>query len=115
MGYNNSRIQIVDRTGRVLLTAGDIQSATGIQLASVVEGEKVNKYWLFLQNKVLDPLYYQILTKPSNDFIDELYSEVTREGAHISSALRGAPNPVPQSVRLSDQAAGGGSSDYGKQ
>ena len=35
MGYNNSRIQIVDRSGRVLLTAGDIQSATGIRLASV--------------------------------------------------------------------------------
>ncbi|MGA0445961.1 MAG: proteobacterial dedicated sortase system histidine kinase [Pseudohongiellaceae bacterium] len=100
MGYNNSRIQIVDRTGRVLLTAGDIQSATGIQLASVADGEKVNKYWLFLQNKILDPLYYQILTKPSNDFIDELYSEVTREGAHISSALRGAP--LTQFRNLSD-------------
>ena len=66
----------------------------------VADGEKVNKYWLFLQNKILDPLYYQILTKPSNDFIDELYSEVTREGAHISSALRGAP--LTQFRNLSD-------------
>ena len=35
MGHNNSRIQVVDRSGRVLLTAGDIQSATGIQLTPI--------------------------------------------------------------------------------
>ena len=28
-------------------------------------------------------------SKPSNDFFDELYSGVTREGAHIDSALQG--------------------------
>lgn len=89
MGYNNSRIQIVDRTGRVLLTVGDIQSATGLTLSSANSEKRTNKYWLYLQNKILDPLYYQILTKPSNDFIDELYSDVTREGAHIDSALQG--------------------------
>lgn len=91
MGHNNSRIQVVDRSGRVLLTAGDIQSATGIQLNPIESGVPINKYWLYIQNKILDPLYYQILSKPSNDFIDDLYSEVTREGAHISSALDGTP------------------------
>lgn len=91
MGHNNSRIQVVDRSGRVLLTAGDIQSATGIQLTPIERGVPINKYWLYIQNKILDPLYYQILSKPSNDFIDDLYSEVTREGAHISSALDGTP------------------------
>ena len=29
--------------------------------------------------------------QPSNDFIDELYSDVTREGNHINSALMGVP------------------------
>lgn len=91
MGHNNSRIQVVDRSGRVLLTAGDIQSATGIQLTPIESGVPINKYWLYVQNKILDPLYYQLLTKPSNDFIDDLYSEVTRGGAHISSALNGTP------------------------
>lgn len=89
MGHNNSRIQVVDRTGRVLLTVGDIQSATGLMLTSQTNEEPVNKYWLFIQNNVLDPIYYRILTRPSNDFIDELYSGVTREGDHINSALQG--------------------------
>jgi len=89
MGHNNSRIQVVDRSGRVLLTVGDIQSATGLILTTPVSQERVNKYWLFIQNRILNPLYSQILTKPSNDFIDELYSGVTREGAHINSALQG--------------------------
>lgn len=90
MGHNNSRIQVVDRSGRVLLTAGDIQSATGLLLGQP-DQEPVNKYWLYVQDKVLNPLYYQILSKPSNDFIDELYTGVTRAGAHIDSALQGEP------------------------
>ncbi|MEQ8954089.1 MAG: proteobacterial dedicated sortase system histidine kinase, partial [Gammaproteobacteria bacterium] len=88
MGHNNSRIQVVDRSGRVLLTVGDIQSATGLQVSPGFD-EPVNKYWYFVQDRILNPLYYRILTKPSNDFIDELYTGVTREGAHIDSALSG--------------------------
>lgn len=91
MGHNNSRIQVVDRSGRVLLTVGDIQSATGLLLTPTPDQERTNKYWLYVQNKILNPLYYQILSKPSNDFIDELYSDVTRAGAHIDSALEGTP------------------------
>ena len=91
MGHNNSRIQVVDRSGRVLLTVGDIQSATGLSVSSRIEDARTNKVWLYIQNKILNPLYYQILTKPSNDFIDDLYSDVTRAGAHIDSALEGTP------------------------
>jgi dedicated sortase system histidine kinase len=92
MGHNNSRIQIVDRGGRVLLTVGDIQSATGLQLERPAD-ERLsgNKAMTYVQDKILNPLYYQILSKPSNDFIDELYSGVRREGAHIDSALNGVP------------------------
>lgn len=89
MGHNNSRIQVVDRGGRVLLTVGDIQSATGLTVSSRIGDARSNKYWLYIQNKILNPFYYQILTKPSNDFIDDLYSDVTRAGAHIDSALEG--------------------------
>ncbi|MEQ8408209.1 MAG: proteobacterial dedicated sortase system histidine kinase [Gammaproteobacteria bacterium] len=91
MGHNNSRIQVVDRSGRVLLSVGDIQTATGLQPTTPAADEPVNKYWLYLQDKILNPLYYQILTKPSSDFIDDLYSGVTRDGAHIDSALDGTP------------------------
>ncbi|GAB5501142.1 MAG: proteobacterial dedicated sortase system histidine kinase [Pseudohongiellaceae bacterium] len=91
MGHNNSRIQVVDRSGRVLLTVGDIQTATGLQLNSDNNGAAANKYWRYVQERILNPLYYQILTKPSNDFIDDLYSDVTRDGAHIDSALNGVP------------------------
>ncbi len=102
MGHNNSRIQVVDRGGRVLLSVGDIQSATGIQLSPVEEKTtELNNYLKLLQDKILNPIYYQVLTKPSNDFIDELYSGVTREGAHISSALEG--NPFTQFRTLSDE------------
>ena len=91
MGQSSSRIQVVDRTGRVLLTVGDIQTATGLSVADVDDNLNQNKYWRYLQDEILLPLYYRILTKPSNDFIDELYSGVTRDGAHIDSALNGQP------------------------
>ena len=54
MGHNNSRIQVVDRNGRVLQSVGDIQSATGLLLTSAPDEAPINKYWLYLQNKILN-------------------------------------------------------------
>ncbi len=99
MGHNNSRIQVVDRSGRVLLTVGDIQSATGLQVTESLSEQPLNKYWRYVQDRVLNPLYYQLLTKPSNDFIDDLYSDVAREGAHIDSALTGVPRTQFRTLR----------------
>jgi dedicated sortase system histidine kinase len=90
-GESESRIQVVDVTGRVLLTAGDIQTATGLMLVNEDSETYTNKYWGYINERILKPLYYRVLTKPSNDFIDELYTGVTREGAHIDSALAGVP------------------------
>lgn len=89
MGYTNSRIQVVDRTSRVLLSVGDIQSATGLALTSEQPEVSTNPYWRYIEENILHPIYYQVLTKPSNDFIDELYVGSRLEGAHISSALTG--------------------------
>lgn len=89
MGRSNSHIQVVDRLGRVLLTVGDIQSATGLILSNI--NTQDDGYWAFFQNNVLSPLYNLILTQPSTNFIDELYSEVAREGDHIAAALNGEP------------------------
>lgn len=89
MGHNNSRIQVIDRAGRILLSVGDIQTATGLALTEQPSVTPSNKYWRYIEDKLLLPLYYQILTKPSNDFIDDLYAGGTAEGAHIDSALAG--------------------------
>lgn len=91
MGYTNSRIQVVDRTSRVLLSVGDIQTATGLSLSSEPVEKSLNPYWGWIQEKILHPIYYQVLTIPSNDFIDELYVGSRLEGAHITSALSGNP------------------------
>ncbi len=91
MGHTNSRIQVIDRGGRVLLSVGDIQSATGLSFTDENTREPANKHWRYFEDKVLLPLYYRILTKPSNDFIDDLYSGGTIEGSHISDALNGIP------------------------
>ena len=90
MGRSNSHIQVVDRTGRVLLTVGDIQSATGLLLSNI-NNPPANRYWAFVQNNVLTPLYNLILTQPVTNFIDDLYSDVAREGDHITAALNGEP------------------------
>src|SRR5690606_30283000 len=47
MGYTNSRIQVVDRTSRVLLSVGDIQTATGLALARDEPEVSSNPYWRF--------------------------------------------------------------------
>jgi len=91
MGNTNSRIQVVDRTGRVLHSVGDIQTATGLSLNPDNAEESTNKYWRYVEEKVLNPIYNQILTKPSNDFIDELYTGVALAGSHIDSALQNEP------------------------
>lgn len=90
MGRSNSHIQVVDRSGRVLLTVGDIQSATGLLLSNI-NNSPDEGYWAFVQNNVLSPLYNLVLTQPSTNFIDDLYSEVAREGDHIAAALSGEP------------------------
>ena len=91
MGESGSRIQVVDPTGRVLLTVGDIQTATGLMLVNESSQQTGNRYWNTINGKFLQPLYDRVLTAPSNDFIDELYTGVTREGDHIDSALNGKP------------------------
>jgi dedicated sortase system histidine kinase len=75
----------------VLLSVGDIQSAGGLSIAPEPEPEPRNKYWRYIEDNILHPVYYRILTKPSNDFIDDLYIGSTLAGAHLSAALDGQP------------------------
>lgn len=98
MGHTNSRIQVVDRGSRVLLSVGDIQSASGLTIAPEPAEESGNKYWRYIEDNILHPVYYRILTKPSNDFIDDLYIGSTLAGAHLSAALDGQPRTQFRSI-----------------
>jgi dedicated sortase system histidine kinase len=90
MGLSNSRVQVVDRSQRILLSEGDIQSASGLVLEESNEDD--SGLWSGLKNSLLRPLYNQVLTQPINNFVDELYQQGTVEAEHIISALGGVPN-----------------------
>ena len=88
MSYSHSRIWVVDQHHRVLASTGDIKKADGVWQRSV----RVNKeqgLWAYIKQHWLHPLYYKILTKPPEDFIDEIYDASKLEGEHIQSALQG--------------------------
>ena len=87
MGHTNSRVQVVDRSQRVLLSVGDIRTATGLILA---EEEPVNTGVLgWLEDNILHPLYHQVLTQPTTEFVDELYQGGVVDGDHLIPALTG--------------------------
>ncbi len=91
MGLSNSRVQVADRSQRILLSDGDIRNANGLMLDDGSEYAQ-GSVWSSLKNTILRPLYYQVLTKPITNFVDELYQEGVVEGDHIISALSGVPN-----------------------
>ena len=91
MRYTNSSIWVVDQHHRVLASAGSLKSASGVWHAKEKqpkEDEK-NSLWYQFQQQFLLPLYYKILTKPSTDFIDQLYDAQHLQGSHIVNALSG--------------------------
>jgi len=91
MRYTNSSIWVVDQHHRVLASAGSLKSASGVWHAKEKqpkEDEK-NSLWYQFKQQLLLPLYYKILTKPSTDFIDQLYDAQHLQGSHIVNALSG--------------------------
>ncbi|GAB3026872.1 proteobacterial dedicated sortase system histidine kinase [Bowmanella dokdonensis] len=90
LGHTNSRIWVVDQHQRVLARSGDIKNSDGIW-SRTVEGEKDSGWWGAIQRDWLHPLYYQFLTRPPKDFIDELYDVANLQGSHIEQALSGQP------------------------
>ncbi|MEW6983006.1 proteobacterial dedicated sortase system histidine kinase [Colwelliaceae bacterium 6471] len=88
MSYTNSSILVVDHHRRVLATAGDIKKASGVWRANV-PSKQTSNFWYDIEQNWLLPLYYQVLTKPSKDFIDQLYDASNLTGEHIEQALIG--------------------------
>lgn len=88
MSYTNSSIWVVDQHHRVLAKAGDLKKASGVwnnkkEISS-------NSIWQTIEQQWLLPLYYNFLTKPPKDFIDQLYDAQNLTGKHIESALLGS-------------------------
>ena len=91
MRYTNSSIWVVDQHHRVLASAGSLKSASGVWQAKEKQpsNDEKKSFWFQFKQQILLPLYYQILTKPPTDFIDEIYDARHLKGEHIVSALKG--------------------------
>jgi len=91
MRYTNSSIWVVDQHHRVLASAGSLKSASGVwkTTSKLAKKDEGNSLWFRFKQHLLLPLYYKILTKPSTDFIDQLYDAQHLEGSHIVDALNG--------------------------
>ena len=93
MSYTNSSIWVVDQHQRVLAKAGNLKQANGVWNKRRTENNATDSMldntWRYIEKNWLLPLYYQFLTKPPKDFIDELYDAQHLTGKHIKSALQG--------------------------
>ena len=89
LARSNSRIWVIDSHRRVLAKIGDIRSASGT-IEDEENYKQVSMSWLQqLEKKFLHPLYYQLLTRPPQDFIDELEEATELAGSQIESAIQG--------------------------
>jgi dedicated sortase system histidine kinase len=91
--YSNARVWVVDKHMRVLAKSGDIQQSSGV---AGEEGKSAVANSLFerFEKSILKPLYYKILTKPPNEFIDDLADVFALQGRDIASALSGQPDTL---------------------
>ncbi|MDT0596593.1 proteobacterial dedicated sortase system histidine kinase [Glaciecola petra] len=100
--YSGARVWVVDKHMRVLARSGDIQDAQGIGLNANNVGQSdiggsasdSAQIWDYLEQRILLPLYYKILTKPPTDFIDDLADAFALEGRDIAEALDGTPSTL---------------------
>lgn len=89
LARSNSRIWVIDAHRRVLAKIGDIRSASGT-IEDEENYKQVSMSWFQqLEEKFLHPLYYQLLTRPPQDFIDELEEATELAGSQIESAIQG--------------------------
>ncbi len=89
LARSNSRIWVIDAKRRVLAKIGDIRSASGTIEDSKASQRTAMSWLQQLEEKYLHPLYYQLLTRPPQDFIDELEEATELVGSQINSALEG--------------------------
>lgn len=90
--YSNARVWVVDKHMRVLARSGQIQLSSGVQ--STDENTQTKTWWDYIESGWLLPLYYQVLTKPPADFVDDLQDAYALKGQDISQALNGIPSTL---------------------
>jgi dedicated sortase system histidine kinase len=98
--YSNARVWVVDKHMRVLARSGNIQRSNGVQSSSLnnllgnTDSNHQKSGWGYIEKNWLLPLYYQILTKPPADFVDDLRDAFALQGQDISQALNGTPSSL---------------------
>ncbi|MEP2652356.1 MAG: proteobacterial dedicated sortase system histidine kinase [Paraglaciecola sp.] len=90
--YSNARVWVVDKHMRVLARSGDISKAQGVK--TDVKTDASQSWWKYIEANWLLPLYYQILTKPPADFVDDLRDAYSLRGQDIIEALAGKPSSL---------------------
>ncbi len=90
--YADSRVWVVDKHKRVLARAGDIFSSAGIRTSA--PSQEVDSWLKWIEQHWLIPLYYNILTRPPADFVDELENAYALVGQDIATALAGEPDSL---------------------
>ena len=89
LAYADARVWIVDKHQRVLARSGDIQTVGQL---IVEEDDNAPDWWQQIEETVLLPLYYTILTKPPEQYIDDLKDAVELAGQEVQQALQGQAN-----------------------
>ena len=89
LARSNSRIWVIDSHRRVLARIGDIRSATGVVHEKEVYKRAPLSWLQRLEQKYLHPIYYQLLTRPPQDFVDELEEATELAGSQIDDAILG--------------------------
>ena len=90
--YSNARVWVIDKHRRVLARSGQIQRSSGVQ--SQVADNRTKSWWHYIESEWLLPLYYQVLTRPPADFVDDLQDAYALKGQDISQALDGTPSTL---------------------
>ena len=88
MGHSSTRLWVVDQHQRVLAQSGDIRATNSLWELPEDDAEP-QSWWQIIEKKVLLPLYYKVLTRPTEDFLDKLYDVGKLEGTEITAALQG--------------------------
>ena len=90
--YADSRVWVIDKHKRVLARSGSIHSSLGLNAGS--QESSSQGWWHYIEQQWLLPLYYQILTRPPGDFVDELADAYALAGKDINHALSGQPDSL---------------------
>lgn len=85
--HANARVWVLDKHRRVLARSGSIHHSTGTQ--DQLQEAPESPWWQWIEQHWLLPLYYQILTRPPMDFVDELQNAYALQGQNIAKALTG--------------------------